>query len=162
MPASQIGRKKRPMSWSEFDDLLSNLEFRIKNEMIDEKGVEVGAIAGIFRGGIILARCLAARLKDAPLIILKKEHDDGNSGLKCLGDVNIQNIRLNGSKTLLLVDDISDTGDTFKFFVSALKKLGIEKLFTASLILKKYSIFYPDFYGLLDSSKDWIVFPWES
>lgn len=51
---------------------------------------------------------------------------------------------------LLVVDDISDTGETLKWF---------RVFITASLYYKPWSKFKPNFY--IKETTNWLVFPWE-
>jgi hypoxanthine phosphoribosyltransferase len=55
--------------------------------------------------------------------------------------------------SILVVDDITDTGETLKHFAS----IGY---ITATLCYKKRSIIKPNFY--IHETDKWIVFPWEN
>jgi len=59
---------------------------------------------------------------------------------------------------ILLIDDISDTGDSF----AAAKEIMVGKtVVTASLTLKNKTKFKPDVYGRVIKDNIWVVFPWE-
>ena len=62
-------------------------------------------------------------------------------------------------KRILLVDDISDTGKTFIRGIEYLKELGAESVLTASLLIKPWTKFVPDFY--VESTDKWAIFPYE-
>lgn len=59
---------------------------------------------------------------------------------------------------ILLIDDISDSGDSF---ISIKEMLENKDVVTASLFLKKRTKFIPDVYAKKAKDESWIVFPWE-
>lgn len=59
-------------------------------------------------------------------------------------------------ENLLIVDDLTDTGETLEAYKG---KFPLAK--TATLIHKKSSTLTPDFYGREDTEGLWYVFPWE-
>lgn len=63
------------------------------------------------------------------------------------------------NKKILLVDDVSDTGKTFIRGIKYLKELGAEKITTASVYIKPWAKFFPDYY--VESTDKWIVFPYD-
>jgi hypoxanthine phosphoribosyltransferase len=60
----------------------------------------------------------------------------------------------------LIVDDINDSGTTFKVVSDIFKNRRLT-FSTAALINKKSSSFAVDFYGEKLDNDDWINFPWE-
>jgi len=67
------------------------------------------------------------------------------------------------NKTVLLIDDLVDTGNTLKFAVNVVAKHGCPKiLHTAVVYVKPHAKFLPDFYIEFLSNNDYIIFPWES
>jgi len=62
-------------------------------------------------------------------------------------------------KNILLIDDISDTGKTFLRGLKYLKSLGAENIKTASLFIKPWTKFTPDYY--LQTVNQWIILPYE-
>ena len=62
-------------------------------------------------------------------------------------------------KHILLVDDISDTGKTFKRSIEYLHKLGVSSIGTAALLVKPHSSQVPDYF--VTKTGDWVVFPYE-
>jgi hypothetical protein len=65
---------------------------------------------------------------------------------------------LNG-ETILLFDDIADTGETLKFVKKYLESRGVKKIYTATLFYKPHSMIKPDYYG--EETVAWIIFPYE-
>ena len=68
-------------------------------------------------------------------------------------------------KTVLIVDDINDTGDTFtdiyKEWSYHKPQLISENVRTFTLIEKSHSKFRVDFCNRRDYNNGWVVFPWE-
>ena len=112
------------LSWIEFGLMIKDLTNRIKKSRFKFDGVY-----GIPRGGIILAICLSHSLK-LPLLLD------------------------NRTPETLIVDDISDTGETLKFYKDSKK--------TACLYKTLWTKVVPDWNCEMKLNKnDWIVFPWE-
>lgn len=91
-------------------------------------------IYGVPRGGLIVAVILS-HLLDLPVILDKKQI----------------------TKNTLLVDDISDSGETLKKILKLKKPKAILTLWANPV-----SKVFPDYYMKLKSEDSWIVFPWET
>jgi len=151
-------RPKRHLSWDSYEDLTSRLAELIKEGISDE----IGIVFGIFRGGIILARSLVSRLGEVPLAILHPMKTT-DSFLDCLAneDINHLSKEKRMGMNVLLVDDISDSGETFMEMKRCLEAFRFKNVYSAALIYKIHSRFVPDFFGELDSTITWVIFPWE-
>lgn len=62
-------------------------------------------------------------------------------------------------KKILIFDDVADTGESLSFTKEYLMEQGASMVQTATLFIKPWSAFIPDFYGA--STDAWIVFPFE-
>jgi hypoxanthine phosphoribosyltransferase len=62
-------------------------------------------------------------------------------------------------KTPLLVDDISDTGDSLIAALEHAEKRGLKNARTATIHVKPWTKLVPDFY--VTKTEDWVVYPWE-
>lgn len=72
---------------------------------------------------------------------------------------NLDNNILNNSSEILIVDDISDTGETF---LQLLNKFKIKsKLFFATLHMKPRTAVIPDIYIDTIPNDIWVVYPYE-
>lgn len=130
-------------------------------ESLKEAGVGVDKdadadIITIARGGLIPAAMIAHRLgcKKPIQIINTKSYDDDNNRkeleLKIPPDLYF-------TKNTLIVDDIVDTGETFK---AIMKRLDGGRY--CSLITKQRERFMEDFFFGVEVSKNtWVQFPWE-
>lgn len=119
--------EKFHVTWEEVEELVDFLAKQITNSTH-----QIDYIFGLQRGGLIPAVLLSHKL-----------------GIPMTQDPTRQNI--------LIVDDICDSGKTFKeFFVRCPNSL------FACLHFKPHtSIFNPDFSSNKFFSDDWIVYPWE-
>ncbi len=63
------------------------------------------------------------------------------------------------NKNILVFDDVADTGESLLFTQEYLLKQGANKVETATLFLKPWSSFIPNFYGTTTDA--WIIFPFE-
>ncbi len=71
---------------------------------------------------------------------------------------------LNGTlfkQSVLIVDDVSDTGETLQFAVDYIKFLGAKDFKVATVYCKTETTYIPDYYEEMIDSDVWIVFPYE-
>jgi hypoxanthine phosphoribosyltransferase len=62
-------------------------------------------------------------------------------------------------KTVLVVDEIADTGKSLRLVIDHVQEQGAREVKTATLYYKPQSIVKPDFYE--KQTDCWVVFPWE-
>ncbi len=62
-------------------------------------------------------------------------------------------------KNILIFDDVADSGESLRFAQSYLQQQGAGIIKTATLLIKPWSTFMPDFHGT--STEAWIIFPFE-
>ncbi|MCD6414690.1 MAG: phosphoribosyltransferase [Candidatus Diapherotrites archaeon] len=145
------------MSWKEAHEMTRKLYEKIK-----AKKYRPDIIIALARGGLIPARELADYLRVKDMETVNVDHW-GLSATKS-GKAEIRKrvgLDITGKK-VLVVDDISDTGESLKITLSYLKQLEPAKLKTACLHLREGSISKPDFYVEKVRHKLWILYPWET
>ena len=149
------------MSWQDYSDLEARLATSIC-EQSDSTGATIDMVFGIFRGGIILARSLVSILGEIPLVIVHLPKNPAGS-LETMANVDLASMPIEDRerKVMLLVDDISDSGQTFVKTKQCLEEMHFTTCITAALVYKTYSAFQPDLFGEADDTNTWIVFPWE-
>jgi hypoxanthine phosphoribosyltransferase len=142
------------MDWYMFYDLAKRVAEKINNS-----GYKPDVIVGLARGGWVLARILCDFVGVKDLFSLKVEHwgvtatPDGTAKLK-----QRLNVDLTGKK-VLVVDDITDTGESMKVAVEYIKSLKPFEVRTATLQHIKSAKFKADFIGE-EINWVWVVFPW--
>ncbi len=116
-------------------------------------------MVGIARGGWVLSRVLCDFLGIKDLVSLKVEHwgvtatPDGKAQLKYPFDVDLTGRRV------LMVDDITDTGESMMIAVDYVRTKNPAEVRTAALRHIIGSKFTPDYYGD-EITWRWVVFPW--
>jgi len=122
------------------------------------KSFEAQAIVGIARGGLTLAHCMAEGLDIREVQTLRTELYDGTCKRE---EISVfDTCFFNGVKRVLVVDDISDSGETLLAIMKHLKKKYPEISFkSATLFYKETSLYEPDFW--MNDADDWIDFFWE-
>ena len=116
------------------------------------------AIVTIARGGLILSHALAQGLGVRDVRVVNTRLYDNAVKRSCIEIMN--SCSLEGLNSVLVVDDIADSGETLREVVRHLEaqKYGT-KLVTCTLFYKKSSVFEPDFW--IQEASEWIEFFWE-
>jgi uncharacterized protein len=120
-------------------------------------------IIGLTRGGWIPARLMADHLGVKRLLALQTVHwgvtatKDGHAALteELSGSVD--------GATVLIVDDITDTGESLALATSHVRKAGRpSRLETATCLHISHSKFVPDYFAEVVPAEQWVwvVFPW--
>lgn len=147
-------------SWENIDLLSKQV-----SEKIIASGFEPDAIIGVTRGGWVPARNLCDLIGVKELLGLKIEHwgvtanPDGKARI-----THPINADLKGKKTLL-VDDITDTGESLKLAKEYVQKLHPKELKVATLQYLTGSSFTPDYWAETIDSKNnwtWVIYPWNA
>jgi len=143
------------ISWDHARELSEIVAKKIK-----KSGFKPDIIIGVTRGGLVPAMNLSDLLGIKDLIALKVEHwgitatKSGKAELK---------VPLQGGidgKRVLLVDDLTDTGESIKVSLDHLRELNPTEIKTATLLHKSQSNFKPDFYAEDRKEWKWIILPW--
>ena len=113
------------LSWDDITDAIKSLSHQIK-----KSNIEISAIKGLQRGGLIPAVMLS-HLLDIPMTENKIV-----------------------SSSVLIVDDICDTGKTLKIYKQLNNPI-------VTIHYKQTAIVEPTFYYSLTPQDKWIVYPWE-
>ncbi|MBS7620154.1 phosphoribosyltransferase [Candidatus Bathyarchaeota archaeon] len=116
-------------------------------------------IVGLARGGWVLARVLCDLLRVKDLVSLKVEHwgvtatPNGKAKLKYSFQMDLK------GKRILVVDDITDTGESMMLAVEHVKTMNPSEVRTATLRHINGSKFTPDYFGD-EITWRWVIFPW--
>jgi len=116
-------------------------------------------IVGISRGGWVPARVLSDLLSIHDIASVKAEFYLGVNETAS-EPVITQPVSANvADKSVLVVDDVADTGKSLRLVKAHLLQRGAKELKIATLYYKPWSVILPDFYE--KRTRDWIIFPWE-
>ena len=142
------------MSWELFDRLAKSVADKIK-----ASGFKPDFMVGLARGGWVLSRVLCDYIGVKDLVSLKVEHwgvtatPDGKAQIKYPFDIDLT------GRNVLVVDDITDTGESMKIAEEYVQSKNPASIKTAALRHIEGSKFTPDFYGDVIKWR-WVVFPW--
>ena len=149
--------KCRRTSWEEADAWAD----AIAHTVWDRKNVPETIVA-LTRGGWVPARLLADRLGVKRLVSIRLQHwgvtaqPSGKAELTegLSGPVKGQNV--------LVVDDITDTGESLALAVQAVRDAGASRVESAACLHIGHSKFVPDYYAeeIPRNEWVWVVFPW--
>jgi hypothetical protein len=143
------------IGWEKFNELARSLAGQLKGD-----GEAVDIIVAIGRGGYMPARILSDLLGIMNLATFKIEHYHGThkseeAFIRYPLVAEVENQRV------LLVDDVSDSGDTFHVAVEHIHSRGDPgQIKTAVLHHKTVSTFVPDYYAAVVKQWRWIIYPW--
>ena len=129
-------------------------------EAVQESGYQPEIIVAIGRGGYVPARVVCDYLLHEMLTSIKIEHWGEAAEEKPETIIRFPlAIDVTGAR-LLVVDDVTDTGDTLTAAVSYLRDCGPAEIRTAVLQHKGTSGFLPDYYAEMVTEWRWIIYPW--
>ena len=121
---------------------------------------DISHVIGLARGGLIPATIMSYVL-EKPLLnygISSYKGMKKTNKFHITQKVNLADLPRNAS--LLVVDDICDTGDTMKHITTKMSLAGIKHT-TACIYTKEKHKEWLDYYGMVVNDDKWIVFPWE-
>jgi hypoxanthine phosphoribosyltransferase len=143
------------IGWEGFYQLARTLTHRIR-----ASGFAPDLIVAISRGGLIPARVLADQLNLFDLATLKVEHYHAMHKEPC-ALVRYPLMAEVEGRRVLLVDDVSDTGDSLELAIAHLLQRGQPaQLNSAVLHHKQVSRFVPDYFAAKVIDWRWIIYPW--
>lgn len=138
------------ISWEKLYKDCVTLSKKVQEAKADE-------IIAISRGGVVMGRLLSDFLS-LPMSNISMQSYIGTMQTKEPEIVAGLTKDIRG-KTILLVDDVADTGKTFKKAVPYLEGLGAKKVYAVAPYSKPQAIFFPDFW--VEKTASWIIFPYE-
>ncbi|MGD2074558.1 MAG: phosphoribosyltransferase [Gammaproteobacteria bacterium] len=158
LPPAEGARRALPcelVSWERFYELSLQLARTIHTAWFRPE-----IIVAIGRGGYFPARILSDYLDVFDLASVKIEHYHGAERQK-LARIRYPLTAEVEGRRVLLVDDVTDSGDTFEVASAHLRARGEPAaLKTAVLHHKNVSDFEPDYFAEEVVDWHWIVYPW--
>ena len=142
----------RELTWARFDRLVRRLARQIRHAF------QPDAVVGVAHGGLFVGGALASALHADffPVRISRRsrDHRERKSTPRLSGSIPPEL----GGKRVLVVDDVSSSGDTLELAKTRLARVGAKETRTASLIAREGG-YVPDWVALTTS--DLTVFPWD-
>jgi hypoxanthine phosphoribosyltransferase len=153
MPAEAL--RCELISWHRVYQLASRLAFTILGS-----GYQPEVIVGIARGGYVPARILCDFLGVYALTSIRVVHYASGARKKPLAEVTDSLCTDITGKRVLIVDDVSDTGDTYEVAVRHLAGFEPLEIRTAVLLHKTSARYQPDYIGSKVIKWRWMIYPW--
>ena len=126
------------------------------------KGGNFDSVVGVSRGGLIPATITAEKMQVRQLRTVGVRSYQLSGMAKQSKSILYQSCSPYLTGDILVIDDISDTGETFKFLLDHFRKnKQINKIITCSLFVRRSTSFIPDYYHTDIIGNEWVVFPWE-
>ncbi len=147
----------RLVKWRDIENWSKSI---VKN--VISSGYSPEIVIGLARGGLVPARLIADYLNIKDLYAVKTEHwgvtatPDGKAKLAQGLQVDIS------GKKILVVDDITDTGQSLKLALEHIEKQNPAEIRTATLLHITHSKYVPDYYAepVPEENWTWFIFPW--
>jgi hypoxanthine phosphoribosyltransferase len=142
------------VSWAEYGELCKRLSIEADKlgRTLNLPGGRFDAIVGIARGGAIVGATLAFMLNYEyfPIRLAKR-----GGVIRVL----VPPTRDLADKNILLVDDLSRTGETFKIAIHELRRVNVRSIATCALVRREPG-FKPDLAARIATAADKVAFPW--
>src|SRR5579871_2057074 len=122
---------------------------------IDGTAEKVDEIVCISRGGLVVSRMLSDLLDLKISSITIESYENAKQEKEPVVTQFLPQHYKN--ETILLVDEVSDTGKTFERALSYLKTLPIKKIYTVAPYIKPHTKFIPDFWVV--EMDGWFIYP---
>ena len=140
--------------WEYLHEACKSIVKKIKGD-----GFKPDVVIALSRGGFVPSRSICDMLIVKDLVSIKVDHwgitasKDGKAKIRYPLKVDLT------GKKVLVVDDITDTGDSMIVSLDFLKSLNPKEIRTATTLHIKTSKFKPDYFGEEIDWK-WVIFPW--
>lgn len=123
-------------------------------------GYRPEVIVAIARGGYVPARILCDFLGVYDLTSIRVVHYAGGARKQPVARVTDRLCTDIAGKPILIVDDVSDTGDTYKVAIEHLAAFRPADIRSAVLLHKITAGYRPDFIGRRVIKWRWMIYPW--
>ncbi|MBQ9267851.1 MAG: phosphoribosyltransferase [Clostridia bacterium] len=150
-----MNREIRSISWSEYDELIRKILEQVADKEID-------ILVPILRGGSIIGLSLASNMQ-IPTKYMRIERSKSNLPNCEFGEAKISkefDLSEIEGKSILICDDVVDSGETIKAAMSYLKQFQPKNVYVAALFGYEDT---NDGYivGEMLNEHKWLEFPWE-
>lgn len=151
---------KQTLKWKHVDRACDHICDMLRTNTPDH-------VVALARGGLAPASMIANRLGIRHVYSMgiasykPGENHETRDTFDVYQSITINNPRFNASDRVLVVDDISDRGDTFNHVCQMLMKQHAVQIRTAALVIKPETAHTPDYFHITVPQDCWVTFPWE-
>lgn len=151
--------EKQKITW---DQLQSDCRHVASLILQDHRNIDI--VVGLLRGGTVPATVMSHLLKKPMIVVgLRSYTGTKQSDVMEVYQSAVEDIqRLSSKRKLnaLIVDDLSDTGETLNYMLETYSPL-FSSVFTASPYIKMGTRHVPHYYSHVYAKEVWLDFPWE-
>ena len=140
------------LNWDVFGELCRALALKVA-----QSGYAPEIVVGIAKAGVIPGAVVASMLA-CDFFSMKISRDVDNGAMRARPKIIQAAPREAINKRVLIVDEITTSGDTLRMATNALRQVGPSEIKTATNFVK-LGAFRPDFFALETAST--VVFPWD-
>jgi hypoxanthine phosphoribosyltransferase len=133
--------------------------YKLASILLDA-GESPDSIVAVSRGGLVPARIVSDVLGVDDLVVLRSRLWGIGGRVREEPEVKAHEELNPSGKSVLVVDEVVDTGATLSRIVRLLKELGAAEVKTAVIHYKASSSFKPDYYVERVEKWAWIFYPW--
>jgi len=154
-----MSEQKIYYSWEKVSEMCKQIVHKL-----NEQNVKPDLIITPLRGGAIPAVQIAYLLEMRNIITVNAQRTEDDSVNAEFKDVELSNLPTNeqiANKTILIVDEILDTGETLSKLVEYLKAQNPKQLKLAVLCNSSHKEKSINADIVIDQTDKWVVFPWE-
>jgi uncharacterized protein len=147
----------RQASWEDVEGWADRLASRIR-----ERDAVPATIVGLTRGGWVPARLLCDRLGVRRLVSLRAQHWGVTATPDGVAELTEGISGPVANETVLLVDDITDTGESLRLALDHVTAQHPARVESATFLHITHSKFIPTYYAeeIPRDAWVWVVFPW--
>ena len=148
--------KAKLVSWNEIETWCDSIREKVSLSFKPD------TIVGISRGGLVPGRILSDMMWIKDLQSVKTEHWGLTATVDGKASIKNRSVLFLEKKRVLLVDDITDTGESMTLAKEYISEFSPMEVGTAALLHINRSRFVPDFYAeeIDNSNWTWFIFPW--
>lgn len=152
-PGFNAGGAAEPfeLSWELFGELCRVLALRVAREYQPE------LVVGIAKAGVLPAAIIASILR-VDFFCMKISRRSGDALVRSQPEVFGTAPPQVAGRRVLLVDELTTSGDTLRLALAAVRDVGPAEVRTATTFARTYG-YHPDFFALENDAM--IVFPWD-
>jgi uncharacterized protein len=143
------------VSWDDVQSLSYDLALQVK-----ASGFKPDLIVAIARGGFVPARLICDFLQIYELASIRVEHYSRGARKKTAARLKVPLPVEVTDQRVLIVDDVCDSGDTYRVAFDYVKGLSPIEVRTAALQHKAGAGFEPDFVARHIRTWRWQIYPW--
>lgn len=145
----------RVVSWEEIERWAEIIVEKIGDFQFD-------CVISVIRGGLVPARIVADYLSIKDIFTLKTEHWGITATPDGKAAITYPIVRDLAGRSVLIVDDITDTGQSIKLAIEATKQKNPEVVKTATFLHINKSEIVPDYFAeeITADNWKWFIFPW--